>query len=83
MAGNVEYSNALIAPGILELDHASETLHIGEYSTDEITIGKNDLSNLKVRGERGDKKRTARNRMAAAPQARMKTTFIGSMVSVA
>jgi hypothetical protein len=57
--------------------------HKGEYSTDEITIGINDLSNLKVRGDLGARKRTARKRIVADPQARIRTILIGSVVSAA
>jgi hypothetical protein len=83
MAGRVEYKSAVIAPGIRELDHASEILHSGEYINEETKIGIKVLSNLNKRGDFGARNRTARNRTAAAPQARMNTTFMGSVVSVA
>jgi hypothetical protein len=83
MAGRVEYKSAVIAPGIRELDHASETLQRGEYIADEITMGIKLLSNLNARGDFGAKKSTARKRTAADPQARINTTLMGSIVSVA
>jgi hypothetical protein len=83
IAGSVEYINEVIAPGIRELDQASEILHSGEYIAEEITIGINDLSNLKVRGDLGAKNRTAKNNIDAAPHARMRTIFIGFIVFAA
>jgi hypothetical protein len=83
MAGRVEYKSAVIAPGIRELDQARETLQRGEYIADEITMGIKLLSNLNARGDFGAKKSTARKRTAADPQARIKTTLMGSIVSVA
>jgi len=72
-----------MASGIRELDHANEMLHNGEYIADEITIGINDLSNLKVRGDFGAKMSTARKRIVADPHARINTIFNGLMVSAA
>jgi hypothetical protein len=83
IAGSVEYRSAEIAPGIRELDQASEMLHKGEYIADEITIGIKLLSNLKERGDFGANSRTAIKRIVADPQARMRTIFIGLIVFVA
>lgn len=66
-----------------ELDHAREILHKGEYIADEIMMGIKELSNLKLRGDFGAKIKTAKRRIEAEPQARMRTILMGSIVFVA
>jgi hypothetical protein len=83
IAGRVAYISEEIAPGMRELDHASEMLQSGEYISDEITIGIRVLSNLKVRGDFGARMKTAIKSTSAEPHALINTTLIGSMVSVA
>jgi len=66
-----------------ELDHAREILHKGEYIADEIMMGIKELSNLKLRGDFGAKTKTAKRRIEAEPQARIRTILMGSIVFVA
>jgi hypothetical protein len=58
-------------------------LQSGEYIADEITMGINDISNLKVRGDLGANIKTARKRIVADPQARIRTILIGFIVLAA
>jgi len=58
-------------------------LHSGEYIADEITIGINDLSNLKLRGDFGAKIKTAIKRIDADPHARIRTILMGLIVFAA
>lgn len=72
-----------MAPGMRELDQASEMLHKGEYIADEITMGTKDLSNLKDRGDFGARIKTAKKRMVADPHARIRTILMGLIVFAA